>query len=116
MVTDGKLLAQDDIDALLNEAGLEGDYEDESNQAGGEQQSTSTSFPQTRKIPTEQYESTLAHLRERASLEREEGIKIIWNAFKSLPMTAGLKIKIQEQGYVSMGVLEAKHLIVAKMD
>ena len=29
MTTDGKLLAQDDIDALLGEAGIEGDYDEE---------------------------------------------------------------------------------------
>lgn len=113
MTTDDKLLAQDDIDALLGEAGIEGNYE--------------TKGPQevTRQAPRQKAQSirfikrsdddvrfTMSVLRNKAFLEREDNVKVIWNASGTIPMASGFNINIQEREYVTLGILHENHLVV----
>ena len=109
--SDGKLLGQDDIDALLTEAGLEGDNESE-----GEEEEASLSHSDSNIKDEEEATlditriiDTLCH---NATLKREKGVQIIWNASKVFPMAAGLNLKIQGTEYTSLGVLQENHLVV----
>jgi len=109
--SDGKLLGQDDIDALLNEAGLEGD-----NKSEGEEEEASFSHSDSNINEGEEafrdIKIIIDTLCNRASLKREKGVQIIWNASKVFPMVAGLNLKIQGTEYTSMGVLHENHLVV----
>ena len=113
MTTDDKLLAQDDIDALLGEAGIEGNYE------------TKDSQEKTRHVPPPKTPSirflkrsdddvrlTISFLRNKAFLEREDNVKVIWNASGTIPMASGFNINIQDREYVSLGILHENHLVV----
>jgi hypothetical protein len=113
ITTDDKLLAQDDIDALLGEAGIEGNYE------------TTSETPKTRlpapgrtsslrfvKGSDDDAKIALSILRNRAFLAREEDVKVIWNALGTIPMASGFNINIQDREYISLGVLHENHLVV----
>lgn len=113
MTTDDKLLAQDDIDALLGEAGIEGKYDTKESpkkaQAGAAKRAPSIRFT---KASDDDIRYTISHLRNKAFLERENNVKVIWNASGTIPMASGFNINIQERDYVSLGVLNENHLVV----
>lgn len=113
MTTDDKLLAQDDIDALLGEAGIEGNYEANETSIIKPQQGTKNK-PVIRftKRSDDEVLGLIHFLKNKALLQREEDVKVIWNALGSIPMASGLDIKIQEMEYVSLGVLRESHLVV----
>ncbi len=104
-----KTLAQDDIDALLNEAGLDGGYDEDAEEAPA---------PEAEPVFVQKERSAkdvvgiLADLYCKASLKREKGVQVIWNAMGVLPMNAGMSMKIQGKDYMSLGVLNKNHLIV----
>ena len=113
MTTDDKLLAQDDIDALLGEAGIEGDYE--------ANESDTQKLPQVHvKKPSirfanksyEEVKNAMMLLPNKAFLEREDDVKVIWNASGTIPLATGLKMNIQDLEYISLGVLHDFHLVV----
>lgn len=113
MTTDGKLLGQDDIDALLNEAGLEGDYSDDGNDKEEEVQTVAPPPAlKVKRISDNAARNILEGLFQQAFLQRENGIKVIWNASKAFPMSPGVDMKIEGVGYKSLGVLFNNHLIV----
>jgi hypothetical protein len=113
MTTEDRLLAQDDIDALLGEAGIEGNYETK----GPREKSRSESLPKTPSIrflkgSDDDAKVTISLLRNKAFLERENDVKVIWNASGTIPMASGFNINIQDRAYVSLGVLHENHLVV----
>ena len=111
MTTDDKLLAQDDIDALLGEAGLEGSYESEKNETLPVKKEKNTPIKFVKKSYSEARES-LEILFKQTFLERKDDVNVIWNAFGNIPMATGLQVNIQGKEYVSLGILHEKHLVV----
>ena len=112
MSADGQLLAQDDIDSLLNEAGVGGGNEpEESTEPEPEKKPPPTIEPIQR--TEEDVENTMAQIYDRAILKREEGVRIIWNALGILPMIPGIDVEIEGKDFLSLGVLQGKHLIVS---
>jgi len=116
MTTEDRLLAQDDIDALLGEAGIEGRYETKEEtqrpQANAPQKGPSIRYT---RISDDDVRLTMSVLRNRAFLEREDDVKVIWNASGTIPMASGFSINIQDRDYVSLGVLHENHLVVKDM-
>jgi hypothetical protein len=113
MTTEDRLLAQDDIDALLGEAGIEGNYETK----GTREKSRLEPLPKTPLIrflkgSDDDTRVTMSQLRNKAFLERENDVKVIWNAAGTIPMASGFNINIQDREYVSLGVLHENHLVV----
>jgi len=113
MTTDDKLLAQDDIDALLGEAGIEGNYEAKVT-TETPRNDASRNMPSLRFIKRSDDEArfTISLLRNKAFLAREADIKVIWNAIGTIPMASGFNINIQDRSYVSLGILHENHLVV----
>lgn len=112
MTTNGKLLAQDDIDTLLGEAGVEGNYDSEALKAKPARSSAKKSKVRFTKRTKQDITDILGILHDMAFLEREEDVHIIWNAAGKIPLTTGLDMKIQGIEYVSLGVLRENHLVV----
>ncbi|MBW2609113.1 MAG: hypothetical protein JRC68_02075 [Deltaproteobacteria bacterium] len=112
MTTEGKLLAQDDIDSLLDEAGLEGNYESEEPEKKPPAARKKRSIVRFSTKSDYDVQDTIVLLYNKAFLEREDDIKVIWNASGTIPMTTGIDMEIQGTGYVSLGVLHENHLVV----
>jgi len=110
MTTNEKLLSQDDVDAILTQSGLEGGYDqnDEKNSHPAEQKK----IVATKQRSKDEAKALSYSLYNKAFLEREEGVSVIWNAAEVMPMEAGLNVKIQGRDYLTLGVLNEKHLIV----
>jgi hypothetical protein len=111
MTTEDKLLAQDDIDALLGEAGIEGNYETKET-TPRPHHSTATPSVRFGKISNDDVMLTISLLRNKAFLERGDDVKVIWNASGTIPLASGFNLNIQEMEYVSLGVLHENHLVV----
>jgi hypothetical protein len=113
MTTEDRLLAQDDIDALLGEAGIEGKYETkeelQKSQVNVPKKTPSVRFT---RISDDDARFTISMLRNKAFLEREDDVKVIWNASGTIPMASGFSINIQDRDYVSLGILHENHLVV----
>ncbi|MFC1820022.1 hypothetical protein ACFLZG_02920 [Thermodesulfobacteriota bacterium] len=117
MTTEDKLLAQDDIDALLGEAGIEGSYEsDNTAEPERPQLSKEKTIIKFAKRSDNEAKVTMTLLRNKAFLEREDDVKVIWNALGTIPMVTGINMKIQDMEYVSLGVLHENHLVVKYME
>jgi hypothetical protein len=117
MTTNDKLLAQDDIDALLGEAGIEGNYEGNySEKKPSVKKQPEKPVVRYSRITDEEVLTTMSLLRNKAWLERGDEIKVIWNASGSIPMATGFLMDIQDKGYVSLGVLRNNHLVVREKD
>ncbi len=115
MTTDDKLLAQDDIDALLGEAGLEGGYdtdEPDNNIKPVPRKNESNSVVRFSNVSDDDVHETMAMLYAKALLERDEDVKVIWNATGTIPMATGFSMNIQEMEFESLGVLKDSHLVV----
>ena len=54
----------------------------------------------------------MSMLRNKAFLERESDVNVIWNAQGNVPMVSGSHMKIQDLEYVTLGVLYENHLVV----
>lgn len=117
MTTEDKLLAQDDIDALLGEAGIEGNYDGE-NAGKKNTLKLPVKKPVVRfsKITDEEVVATMALLKNKAWLERGDEIKVIWNASGTIPMATGFAMNIQDLEYISLGVLRDNHLVVKQKE
>ena len=116
MTIEDRLLAQGDIDALLGEAGIEGKYETkeevQKSQANVPRKTPSVRFT---RISDDNVRFTMSVLRNKAFLERDDDVKVIWNASGTIPMASGFSINIQDRDYVSLGVLHETHLVVKDM-
>lgn len=114
MITDDRLLAQNDIDALLGEAGIEGDYETNGLSEKVLHDTYRKNPPSLRFIRRTENDAKIAlsFLRSKAFLEREDDVKVIWNALGTVPMASGFNINIQDREYVSLGILHENHLVV----
>ena len=112
MTTDDKLLAQDDIDALLGEAGLEGGYDSGKKVEVQPKQSDNKSIIRFSKVTDDEVHETMSLLLAKALLERDDGVKVIWNAIGTIPMATGFSMNIQEMEFESLGVLKEHHLVV----
>ena len=112
MIADGKLLAQDDIDALLGEAGTEGINKAEGPEEESPKLPKKSSAVRFAKRSESEVKDSLSLLHNKAFLEREHDVQVIWNALGTIPMVTGLSMKIQDREYVSLGVLHVNHLVV----
>jgi hypothetical protein len=112
MTTEDKLLGQDDIDALLGEAGIEGSYETKDQEKGHKAPHSNLPAIKFGKRSDDDAKEMISILRNRAYLERGNDVKVIWNASGTVPMASGFNINIQEMEYVSLGVLHKNHLVV----
>ena len=108
---DGQLLAQDDIDALLGEAGLDGGYDEDKKEDLLPPPPKQSSIKYA-KISDKAVQDILYILHTKAYLEREDDVRIIWNASGTISMSAGMSMKIQDTDYTSLGVLFKSHLVV----
>ncbi len=109
MTTNENLLSQDDVDAILSQSGLEGSY--------AEKDDTPSPSPEKKAVATkprtQEEARTLSYkLYDKAFLEREKGVSVIWNAAEIMPMESGLNIKIQGKDYLTLGVLNERHIII----
>ncbi|MBN2418306.1 MAG: hypothetical protein JXL81_02895 [Deltaproteobacteria bacterium] len=111
MTTEDKLLAQDDIDALLGEAGIEGDY-DSKKEIDAPKRSLKSSIVKFSNVTDDEVHETISLLLAKALLERDDDVKVIWNAGGTIPMGAGLCMNIQNMEFESLGVLKDNHLVV----
>ena len=109
MTTKAKLLSQDDVDAILTQSGLEGSYE-QNDEKGS--QPEGKKIVQTKQRSKEEAKALSFRLYNKAFLERENGVSVIWNADEVMPMEAGMSFKILGEDYLTLGVLNEKHLIV----
>lgn len=116
MTADGKLLAQDDINALLGEAGIEGNYESETPVKEPSQTPKKRSNIRFTKRKREEIESIMGALFNMAFLERENDVQVIWNALGTIPLASGMNMTIQGMEYVSLGVLRENHLVVKHVE
>ena len=113
ITTSDKLLAQDDIDALLGEAGIEGSYESEK-----AVKKDIPPLPKKKSIirfakrTDEEVKDIMSLLRHKAFLEREDDVNVIWNAQGNVPMISGSSMKIQDIEYITLGILYENHLVV----
>ena len=112
MTTDDKLLAQDDIDALLGEAGLEGGYESVKEIGATTKRSVNKSVVKFSNVTDDEAYETMSVLFTKALLERDDDVKVIWNAGGTIPMAAGFSMSIQNMEFESLGVLKENHLVV----
>jgi len=112
MTTDDKLLAQDDIDALLGEAGLEGGYDSDSEITGPPRGSVDKSLIRYTNVTDDEAHETMSLLLAKALLERDDEVKVIWNAVGTIPMATGFSMHIQDDEFESLGVLKENHLVV----
>jgi len=113
MTTDDRLLAQDDIDALLGEAGIEGSYEDGLEKEKEDPKlAAEKSIIRYTNITDNEVLETISILQSKAFLERDEDVKVIWNASGTIPMGSGFSMNIQDMEFVSLGVLKENHLVV----
>ena len=108
----GKLLGQDDIDALLSEAGLEGNSESDEEEEEAFSTDSHLNIKEKEKAIGD-INIIIDSLCNKACLKRETGVQIIWNASTVFPMVTGLNLKIQGTEYTSLGVLNDNHLVVA---
>ena len=115
MTTDDKLLGQDDIDALLGEAGIEGNYDTPKPVDTGNRAPLKPPTVRFLKGSDDDAKSMIAILRNKAFLVREDDIKVIWNASGTFPLASGFNLNIQDRDYVSLGVLYNSHLVVKDM-
>jgi hypothetical protein len=126
-MADNQILGQDDIDALLAQTEKTTDPEKPAEDAltaplkQQEKSDLSDEFsdgPATKKgrksirRSNEKAKEMSVQLYQKAILQRDAGIKVIWNASGVLPMAEGLRMKIKGIEYVSMGVLHDRHLVV----
>ena len=112
MTTEDKLLAQDDIDVLLGEAGVEGDYDSKKENDVQQKRSVRNSIVKFSDVTDSEVHETISLLLTKALLERDDDVKVIWNAGGTIPMAAGFHINIQNMEFESLGVLKDNHLVV----
>ena len=110
--TDDKLLPQDDIDTLLGEAGLEGGYDSENEVEASPKRPANDSIVKYSNITDDDVYQTMSVLLAKALLERDNDVKVIWNAGGTLPMTTGFNMNIQDMEFESLGVIKEHHLLV----
>ena len=112
MKTEGKLLAQDDIDVLLGEAGIEGDYDSKKGIEIQQNRPIINSIVKFSNVTDDEVHETFALLLSKALLERDDNVKVIWNAGGTIPMAAGFHMNIQNMEFESLGALKDNHLMV----
>ena len=111
--TDGKLLAQDDIDALLGEAGLEENFKSEdTNISSPKEPEKKTNIINARRTQ-EKIKELMNILYGIAFLEREDDVRVIWNASETLPLVPGLNMKIQG---IDLHVQPKTYITILKYD
>jgi len=115
MVTNDQILSQDDVDALLAGADSGDESPDES--------SGPAPHEPDRKLVTatlgrseSQARAILASLCRKAVVERDEGVRIIWNALDLFPLSSGYDMEIQGRRYVSLGSIGNSHLVVGRTE
>ncbi len=112
MTTEDKLLAQDDIDALLGQAGLEGGYDSDKEAEEYPKAPVKKSIVRFSNVTDFEVHETMSLLCAKALLERDNDVKVIWNAIGTIPMATGFSMLIQNTEFESLGVLKENHLVV----
>ena len=116
MTTEGKLLAQDDIDALLGEAGLDGGYEPDVPEVKELKPREKKSAVKYSSRSEDEAREILHTLFSKAFLERENDVRVIWNASGTIPLAGGYSVKIDGKDYTSLGVIHENHLVVKEKE
>lgn len=109
MTVADQLLAQEDVDAILTQAGLEGDYGSEGIK-GKILAHKRTGTPRTRSDA--EVKAITSALFRRTLLERNQRVAVIWNAAGVMSLDSGMGIKIQGIDCVTLGVLHERHLVI----
>ena len=109
MAADGKILEQDDIDALLAEAE---DFEESEESKETTEEPEKKRFKASPKRSDEEVKAMSFQLYNKAFIKRDEGTQVIWNAKGIFPMEKGVNLNIRGKSYVSVGVLNENHLVV----
>ena len=100
------------MDTILAQAGLEGSYDSEGRAAGtGDRRRKSALKRRT----DEEVKAITESLFNRAFLERDEGVAVIWNAAGVMPLETGLGIRFKDKDCISLGVLHRRHLVIANV-
>ena len=107
-----KLLAQDDIDALLGEAGLEGGYDSKTENEAPSKRSDNNSIVTHSNVTDGEVHEVISSLLAKAVLKRDDNVKVIWNAVGTIPMTTGSCLNIKNIEFESLKVLKNNHLVV----
>ena len=118
MVTNDQILSQEDVDALLAGADIGGEPSEETTagpEPGREESDRKTVHASTGRSESEARE-ILAALCRKAIVVRDEGVRIIWNAMDSFPLSPGFNMEIQGHRYVSLGSISNAHLVVGQTD
>ena len=115
MTTEDKLLAQDDIDALLGEAGLEGGYSEKKEAPPKVKAPAEKPVIRFSSVTDDEVRDTMSILLSKALLERDDDVKIIWNAAGTIPMATGFNMRIQDTEFMSLGTLKENHLVVKQI-
>ena len=110
MAMSNNILAQDEIDALLG-----GTDQKPESQLAEPVLDVKTTFSNPTKVTQEDVRNLLQELHNRAVFERDDGVRIIWNAQGVYPMTSGFQMQIEGVRYVSLGVLQDTHLVVGPL-
>lgn len=114
-----QILSQEDVDALLAGGG-DTEQEGESNLS---QEAQSSFGEEDKKVVTAaagrsefEVKKLLSSLCRKAHVQRDSGVKVIWNALGLFPLTPGYNMQIQGRNYVTLGCLSNAHLVVGLTD
>jgi len=112
MVAGNDILSQEDVDALLEGAdagaGSDGAPVSAAPEESHEKRSVTASGGRTDAEARE----LLSGLCRRAMIQRDRGVRVIWNAVGLFPLTPGYDMEIQGRNYITLGVLSNAHLVV----
>jgi hypothetical protein len=108
MVSEGSILSQSDVDALLAQA----EAPEEDNTQGIVEEPEKIVVHSSKGKSEDEIRGLLSQLQKRAFVRRDRGVSVIWNASGVFPMTEGYTLEIQGRRYISLGSLFDSHLVV----
>ena len=111
MVANDQILSQEDVDALLAGAQAGSESPEETPPPGPANADRRLITAGAGRSESEA-RGILASLCRRALVERDDGVRIIWNAMDLFPLSSGYNMEIQGQRYVSLGSIGNAHLVV----
>jgi len=103
------------VDALLAGADMGDDSPDEAVEAS-QQESDRKSVTASLGRSESEAHAILASLCRKAVVERDEGVRIIWNALDLFPLSSGYNMEIQGRRYVSLESIGNSHLVVGRTE
>jgi len=110
---EGKSPGKDDMDALEVQSEPEGG--DEAvlpTEEQGESWAASETAVGRSLLSDSEVRALSGDLYSKSIFKREDGVRIIWNAFGILSLSPGLRMKIEGKDYETQGVIQDKHLVM----